>query len=116
MRSFPGNEANKLFLSAGPKWGVLGGAQTVETVYVEKVYVLFPLLSLRHPQILMGKSRKQQIHGCLSHWVRHLESPAGPLRGALYLGFSLPARRGRHESASCATRDRYSGAREPPNS
>ena len=38
LRSFPGNEAHKLF-SGGPKWGVLGGGQKV---YVEKVYVLFP--------------------------------------------------------------------------
>ena len=37
LRSFPGNEAHKLF-SGGPNWGVLGGGQKV---YVEKVYVLF---------------------------------------------------------------------------
>ena len=37
LRSFPGNEAHKLF-SGGPKSGVLGGGQKV---YVEKVYVLF---------------------------------------------------------------------------
>ena len=37
LRSFPGNEAHKLF-PGGPKWGVLGGRQKV---YVEKVYVLF---------------------------------------------------------------------------
>ena len=36
LRSFPGNEAHKLF-SGDPKWGVLGGGQKV---YVEKVYVL----------------------------------------------------------------------------
>ena len=36
LRSFPGNEAHKLF-SGGPKWGVLGGGQKV---YVEKVDVL----------------------------------------------------------------------------
>ena len=34
---FPGDEARKLFFG-GPKMGVLGGGQTV---YVEKVYVLF---------------------------------------------------------------------------
>ena len=36
LRSFPGNEAHKLF-SGGPKSGVLGGGQKA---YVEKVYVL----------------------------------------------------------------------------
>ena len=41
LRSFPGNEAHKLF-SGGPKWGVLGGGQKV---YVERVYMLFPPLS-----------------------------------------------------------------------
>ena len=41
LRSFPGNEAHKLFLG-GPKSGVLGGGQKV---YVEKVYVLFPSLN-----------------------------------------------------------------------
>ena len=40
LRSFPGNEAHKLF-SGGPKWGVLGGGQKV---FVEKVDVLFPPL------------------------------------------------------------------------
>ena len=40
LRSFPGNEAHKLF-SGGPNLGVLGGGQKV---YVEKVYVLFPSL------------------------------------------------------------------------
>ena len=38
LRSFPGNEARKLF-SGGPKWGVLGGGHKV---YAEKVYVLVP--------------------------------------------------------------------------
>ena len=38
LRSFPGNEAHKLFLGGGPKSGGLGGGQKV---YVEKVYVLF---------------------------------------------------------------------------
>ena len=37
LRSFPGNEAHKLF-SGGPKWRVLGGGQKV---YVENIYVLF---------------------------------------------------------------------------
>ena len=40
LRSFPGNEAHKLF-SEGPRWGVLGGGQKA---YVEKVHVLFPSL------------------------------------------------------------------------
>ena len=39
LRSFPRNEAHKLFFSEGPKLGVLGGGQKV---YVERVYVLFP--------------------------------------------------------------------------
>ena len=37
-RSFPGNEAHKLF-SGGQNWGVLAGGQKV---YVENIYVLFP--------------------------------------------------------------------------
>ena len=41
LRSFPGNEAHKLF-SGGPNLGVLGGGHKV---YVEKVYVLFPSLT-----------------------------------------------------------------------
>ena len=49
-RSFPGNEAQKLF-SGGPKWGILGGGQKV---YVEKVYVLFPSLS-QSRKIRFGK-------------------------------------------------------------
>ena len=40
LRSFPGNEAHKLF-SGGPKSGVLGEGQKV---YVENFYVLFPSL------------------------------------------------------------------------
>ena len=44
LRSFPGNEAHKLF-SGGPTWGVLGGGQKV---YVEKMYVLFPSLNFVH--------------------------------------------------------------------
>ena len=38
LRSFPGNEAHKLFFSGGPKSGVLGEGQKV---YVVKFYVLF---------------------------------------------------------------------------
>ena len=43
LRSFPGNEAHKLF-SGGPSWGVLGG---VQKVWVDKVQVLFPSLNQR---------------------------------------------------------------------
>ena len=46
LRSFPGNEAHKLF-SGAPKWGVLGGGQKV---YVEKVSVLFP--PLKHVKVV----------------------------------------------------------------
>ena len=42
LRSFPGNEAHKLFFW-GSKRGVLGGGQKV---YVENVYVVSPLLNL----------------------------------------------------------------------
>ena len=48
LRSFPGNEAHKLF-PEGPKSGVLGGGQKV---YVEKVDVLF--LSLIGPSRLQN--------------------------------------------------------------
>ena len=58
LRSFPANEAHKLF-SGGPKSGVLGGGQKV---YVEKVYVLFPSLNatrcVRSPMI----SGKEKTH------------------------------------------------------
>ena len=37
LRSFPGNDAHKLF-PGGPKWGVLGGGQKV---YVEKSLCAF---------------------------------------------------------------------------
>ena len=46
LRSFPGNEAHKLF-SGVPKLGVLAGGQKV---YVEKVYVFFPSLTIKELQ------------------------------------------------------------------
>ena len=54
-RSFPGNEAHKLF-SGGPKWGVLGGGQKV---YVEKVYVLF--LSPSHVTTHASEKGSQKV-------------------------------------------------------
>ena len=53
LRSFPGNEAHKLF-SRAPKVGVLGGMQKV---YVEKVYVLFPSLNYSWAHNLLYRSR-----------------------------------------------------------
>ena len=61
LRSFPGNEAHKLF-SGGPNWGVLGGGQKV---YVEKVYMLFlsPNVCLSaHVAAFVKKSQKMSQH------------------------------------------------------
>ena len=50
LRSFPGNEAHKLF-SGGPKRGVLGGGQKV---HVEKVYCSFLSLKINSQTIFSG--------------------------------------------------------------
>ena len=66
LRSFPGNEAHKLF-SRGPKWGVSGG---VLKVYVEKVYVLFPPLIRALLGKVPGKSLEKitRIAKCYKFW------------------------------------------------
>ena len=55
LRSFPGDEAHKLF-SEGPQWGILDGGQKV---YVEKVYVPFLSLSLGRTPSTAGTFRKK---------------------------------------------------------
>ena len=63
LRSFPGNEAHKLF-SEGPKWGVSGGGQKV---YVEKVYVLFRSPKVQGRGKIWFSARTSTISGGDAH-------------------------------------------------
>ena len=88
LRSFPGNEAHKLF-SGGPKWGVSGGGPKV---YVEKVYVLFPSPNLvSQNAAFLKRLRLRSVCICVLKCglLRHLFWGSGPKEEVAIKGLAL---------------------------